>query len=138
MVLPVTKTVTINRSAASVFAFLARGENWPRFAIHNIFSIRPDREGDWIIGTPRGTGRLRLKTTASFGIVDHEFIDAQEGRWEVPARVVPTGNASVFMMTLTKPEPMSEQDFQQGMLLLDEELATLKQLLEASHDEKEM
>jgi hypothetical protein len=131
MVLPVTKTVVINRSPMAVFAFLADGENWPKFAVHNIFSIRPGTEGDWAIETPRGPGRLRLKTTASFGIVDHEFIDPQEGRWEVPARVVSADNRSVFVMTLSKPERMSEQGFQAGLALLDEELVTLKQVLEA-------
>lgn len=135
MISPVTKTVMINRSPQAVFAFLANGENWAKFAVHNILSIRPSTEGDWLIETPRGPGRLRLKTTASLGIVDHEFIDAQEGRWEVPARVVPVGNRegnmSVFMMTLSKPDPVSEHDFQAGMVLLDEELMTLKQLLEA-------
>lgn len=133
MVLPVTKTVVINRSPAEVFAFLADGKNWPRFAIHNVFSAQPGRnEGEWIIDTPRGPGELHLKPVASYGIVDHVFVDAQEGRWNVPARVVPAGEGSVFMMTLTKPEPMTEQDFQKGMTLLDEELATLKRLLEAS------
>lgn len=131
MIVPVTKTVTINCSPMAVFTFLANGENWPKFAVHNILSLRPGSEGDWIIETPRGPGRLRLKTAASFGIVDHEFIDPQEGRWEVPARVVAADNRSVFMMTLSKPERMQEQDFQAGLALLDEELALLKQVLEA-------
>lgn len=126
----VTKSVMIKRSPDEVFAFLANGENWPRFAIHNIYSIRPGEGGDWIMETPRGPGRLHLKTSAASGIVDHEFIDAQEGRWEVPARVVPGGDGAVFMMTLTKPEPMPESDFQAGMELLDDELATLKRILE--------
>ncbi len=130
MIPPVTKSVFINCSPQDVFAFLANGENWPKFAIHNIFAIRPGAEGDWIIETPRGPGRLRLKAVATFGIIDHEFIDAQEGRWEVPARVVAAANGAVFMMTLTKPEPMPESDFYTGMRLLDEEMATLKNLLE--------
>jgi hypothetical protein len=131
MMLPVTKTVTINRSPMTVFAFLADGENWPKFAVHNILSSRPGTQGDWVIETPRGPGRLHLKTAASFGIVDHEFIDPQEGRWEVPARVVSAADRSVFMMTLSKPERMSEQDFQAGLVLVDEELMTLKRVLEA-------
>ncbi|HEU5383757.1 MAG TPA: hypothetical protein VFV38_50810 [Ktedonobacteraceae bacterium] len=131
MMLPVTKTVQINRNPMAVFAFLANGENWPKFAIHNIHSILPGTEGDWVIETPRGPGLLRLKTVASLGIVDHEFIDPQEGRWEVPARVVSASGQAVFMMTLSKPERMSERDFQAGLTLVDEELATLKRVLEA-------
>ena len=131
MVLPVTKTVFINRDPMAVFAFLADGENWPKFVVHNILSIRPGSEGDWVMETPRGPGRLRLKTAASFGIVDHEFIDSQEGRWEVPARVVSADHRSVFMMTLSKPEGMSEQYFQAALAQVDEEMVTLKRVLEA-------
>jgi len=72
-----------------------------------------------------------MKRRCSIGIVDHEFIDPQEGRWEVPVRVVSADNRSVFMMTLSKPERMSEQDFQAGLALVDEELMTLKRVLEA-------
>lgn len=135
MSLPITKTVVINRSPMAVFTFLANGENWPMFAVHNILSIRPSTQGDWIIETPRGPGRLHLKTTASLGIVDHEFIDPQEGCWEVPARVVAANNRAVFMMTLSKPEQMSEQDFQAGLALLDEELAILKRVLETKDEQ---
>jgi hypothetical protein len=126
----VTKSIYIHAQPASVFAFLANGENWPKFAIHNIFSIHPGEEGNWMIETPHGPGQLRLKTHEAYGIVDHEFIDAQEGRWEVPARIVPAGDGAVVMMTLTKPAPMPESDFHVGMTLLDEEFATLKGLLE--------
>lgn len=126
----VTKTIFINARPETVFAFLNQGENWQKFSIHNISSIRPTGEGDWNIETPRGPGRLRLKSNAMFGIVDHEFIDPREGSWKVPARVVPAGEGSVFMMTLTKPDPMSEIAFQDGMTKLDEELATLKQIIE--------
>ncbi len=126
----VTKMIVINREPQAVFAFLADGANWPKFSIHNIFSAQPDERNDWIIETPRGTGLLRLKTNAAFGIVDHEFIDPKEGGWDVPARVVSIGNATAFIATLTKPEQMTENDFQAGMALFDEELTTLKRVLE--------
>lgn len=126
----VTKTIFINASPEAVFAFLNQGENWQKFSIHNIYALRPTGEGDWHIETPRGPGRLRLKTNATFGIVDHEFIDPREGTWKVPARVVPAGDGAVFMMTLTRPTQMPETAFRDGMTKLDEELATLKQLIE--------
>lgn len=126
----VTKTVFINARPETVFAFLNQGENWQKFSIHNIYAIRPTGEGDWNIETPRGPGRLRLKTNATFGIVDHEFIDPREGTWQVPARVVSADDGAVFMMTLTRPTQMPETAFQNGMKKLDEELATLKQLIE--------
>jgi len=131
MIATATKSIAIDRAPADVFAFVADGATWPRWAIHNVRAIQPGADGDWLMETPRGPGRLRLKPNAAFGILDHEFIDAQEGRWEVPARIVAAGGGAVFMLTLVKPPGMTEQGFEAGMLLLDEELATLKQLLEA-------
>lgn len=128
----VTKMVVIDREPQAVFTFLADGANWPKFAIHNIFSAQPGAADDWTIETPRGTGLLRLKTNAAFGIVDHEFIDPKEGGWDVPARVVPIGKAAAFIATLTKPEPMTESAFQTGMALFEEELLILKSILETS------
>ena len=97
------KTVEIQRDPAAVFAFLADGANWPRYAIHNILAISPASEGDWLIETPRGQGRLRLHPDATQGILDHEFIDPREGIWEVAARVVPVGDHALFVMCLPKP-----------------------------------
>ncbi|HET8631370.1 MAG TPA: hypothetical protein VFL91_28445 [Thermomicrobiales bacterium] len=132
----VVKSVELPCSAAAAFAFLADGRNWPRFAIHNIFAIRPGDDGDWLIDTPRGPGRLRLRPDAASGILDHEFIDPREGRWDVPARVVPAGERAIFIMTLTRPTGMAERDFVTGLALLDDELATLQRLLAAPAEDR--
>ena len=62
------------------------------------------------------------------GILDHDFIDPREGRWTVPARVVPTSNGTVFIMTLEKPEGMPGAVFQRGLQELDEELGELARI----------
>lgn len=56
---------------------------------------RPQRPGRpagsggwWLMDTPRGPGRLRIRPDERTGILDQELIDAQEGRWIVPTRVV--------------------------------------------------
>lgn len=131
MIPTATISIAIEREPNAVFAFLSDGANWAQWAIHNIQAIQPGPDGTWAMDTPRGPGRLVLKPEARFGIIDHEFIDAREGRWEVPARVVAAGGGSVFMLTLAKPAGMTEQDFQTGIGLLTDELATLKRLLEA-------
>ena len=127
----ITKSIAIHRAPADVFTFLLDGANWPRWAVHNIRGIRSGPGGTWELDTPRGPGRLALRPEPRFGILDHTFIDTQDGRWDVPARVVVAGGGSVFMLTLTKPEGMAEADFQAGSALLDDELRTLKRLLES-------
>ena len=59
-------------------------------------------------------------------------IDPREGSWAVPARIVPIGpSASVYTITLTKPEGMPTNAFMQGMTLMDDELQKLKDVLES-------
>lgn len=127
---PVTKTVFVNCPARKLFDFLANAENWPRWAVHNILAIRPGSDAWWSMDTPRGPGRLRIMPDERRGILDHEFIDAQEGHWNVPARVVVAGSGSLFMLTLTKPDPMPTELFEFGMKMLDDELQALKRLME--------
>jgi hypothetical protein len=126
---PVTKTVFVKCPAKKLFYFLANAENWPRYAVHNVLAVRPGSDGWWLIDTPRGPGRLRIGPDERTGVLDHEFIDAGEGRWVVPARVVPVGEGSLCVMTFAKPDALPDEAFRHGMRLLDEELETLKRLL---------
>jgi quinol monooxygenase YgiN len=128
---PVNKTVFVQCPAKVLFDFLANAENWPRWAVYNVQAVRPGSGGWWLMDTPRGPGRLRIRPSERTGILDHEFIDAQEGRWMVPARVVAVGDGVLLMMTFINPDALPDEAFRQGMRLLDEELETLKRLLES-------
>jgi hypothetical protein len=129
---PVTKSVFVRCPAKRLFDFLANAENWPRYAVHNVLAIRPGHDGYWVVDTPRGPGRLRIMADERTGVLDHEFIDAREGRWIVPARAVAVGGNSLFMLTLTKPDQVPAEAFDVGMKMLDDELRTLKSLLEGA------
>jgi len=130
-----TKTININCGFDKAYDFLSDPQNWPQFAIHNVLSIEAEsfENGYYRIETPRGTGALKLFCSRELGILDHELIDANEAAWKVPARIVPTEDGCHFMMTFTKPELMPHDLFDQGMLLLDEELAQLKIILETNN-----
>lgn len=127
---PMTKTVFVKCPVKKLFDFLANAENWPRYAIHNVLAVRPGNDGWWLMDTPRGPGRLRIRPDERTGVLDHELIDAGEGRWVVPARVVAVGESALLLMTFAKPGSMPDAMFQIGMKLLDEELETLKAILE--------
>jgi len=128
----VTKYIQFERPVAQAYAFLADPSTMPRWAIHNVNSIRPLGNGRWEMDTPRGKGGLIPHYDESTGILDHEFIDAGEGHWQVAARVVPVNaNESVYMITLNNPGAMPLDAFQRGMELMDEELVALKACIEA-------
>lgn len=127
----VTKYVQIERPVADTFAFLSDPATMPKWAIHNVKAIRPLGDGRWEMETPRGKGALVPHYKDQGGILDHEFLDAGEGRWWVPARAVPVGAAtSVYIITLTRPEGLPEEIFEAGMKLMDDELAALKACVE--------
>jgi ketosteroid isomerase-like protein len=82
--------------------------------------------------TPRGKAILIPHYDKQKGILDHEFIDADEGRWQVTARIVSVGpSESVYIITLPKPDGLLTEMFEAGMRLMDEELAALKKCVES-------
>ncbi len=103
----------------------------PKRPIHNVKAIRSLGQNEWEIQTPSGAGRLIPNYRQTLGILDHEFVDPKEGSWEVSARIVPAGpKNSVYMITLVKPSSMPEETFRQGIPLVEEELQTMRCILD--------
>ena len=126
----VTKTVSIDAPPPKVFAFLADASTWPRWAIVNVKSINK-ADGDWWeMQTPAGKARLRIRPQEHLGILDHDFV-APDAKWTVPARVVPNGTGTLFMITFFQPPTFTDEFFDQQTALVDKELATLKSILES-------
>lgn len=132
MTMSATKTIQIERSAAESYAFVANPATMPQWAIHNVKAIRRLESGRWEMETPRGKAILIPHYDKHKGILDHEFIDAGEGRWQVTARIVSVGpSESVYIITLPKPDRLPVEMFEAGMRLMDEELAALKRCIES-------
>jgi hypothetical protein len=121
----VTKSIPLPCSPQAAWKLLADGGQWPRWAIRNVLASQPVGEDRWEIQTPRGPGVLHIRGVEDSGILDHDFIDPIEGKWTVPARVVPTSTGSVFIMTLEKSAGMPHDAFERGLKDLDDELAQL-------------
>jgi hypothetical protein len=124
----VTKSIPLPCSPQAAWMLLADGGQWPNWAIRNVLASKPVGESRWEIQTPRGPGVLEIRGVEAYGILDHDFIDPKEGKWTVPARVVPTSTGSVFIMTLEKPAGMPEEAFERGLKGLDDELTQLARL----------
>ncbi|HUB96883.1 MAG TPA: hypothetical protein VL993_13255, partial [Stellaceae bacterium] len=75
--------------------------------------------------------RLRMRADARHGILDHDFVDPQAS-WTVPARVIRNGDGTEFMITFFQPPGFTDAFFDEQIKLVDIELATLKDLLEAA------
>ena len=127
----ITKTVSIAAPPARVFAFLAEAANWLRWAIVNVKSVKPAAGDWWEMETPAGKARLRLRPNAALGTLDHDF-QAPDASWTVPARVVPNGDGSEFMITFFQPPSFTREFFEEQAALVDRELAQLKLLMESA------
>ena len=128
----ITKTVNIQTSPERVWEFINDLSNWPRWAIHNVFSATPGPDGYWLMEGPRGTQHVKMRSNKAFGILDQDFNDPVEGHWMVPCRVVAGNEGAHFMMSFTKPAEMPDEPFYQAVELIEQEMATLKQILESS------
>src|SRR5215831_2232107 len=125
----VTKSVTIDRPVAEVYAFLANGVNWPRWAIINVLTAAAsDEPGWWKITTAQGPGEIRIHADEITGVVDHDFRDDTGSVWTVPARVIPNGRGADFLMTFIQPAELDDDEFNQQLAPIDTEFATLKKV----------
>ncbi len=126
----VTKTIAVAAAPDKVFAYVADGGHWPKWASKTFKSAKADKPGIWSMDTPRGTATLTIKADAASGVIDHTLRDGA-GTLHVPGRVVGAGGGAVLMMTFTKPSHQSESQFSLDMRQVDDELAALKRILES-------
>jgi hypothetical protein len=131
----VTKSITIDRRAGDVHAFLADAANWPQWAIINVLAIEPGDEPEWwTMTTAEGPAEIRIHADATSGVLDHDFRgdpDDPTAVATVPARVVANGRGAEFLMTIFQPPELDDEEFDRQIALLETELAMLKRVLEA-------
>ncbi len=125
----ITKSVDLRASAEQVFDFLNNPENWPKWAVVNMKSVEPATGGWYDTETRQGNGQLKMLSNKSLGILDHVWKDPQAS-WIVPARVVPNGDGSTFMMTFFQPPVLDDKAFDAAAKEVETELAKLKEILE--------
>jgi hypothetical protein len=125
----ITKSVDLHVSPERAFEFLSDLENWPKWAIVNMRSVKPTADGWCDTETRQGKGQLKMMANKELGLLDHLWKDPQAS-WTVPARVVPNGNGSTFLMTFFQPPVLDDSAFDAAAREVDTELNKLKEILE--------
>ena len=87
-------------------------------------------DGWWSFTGPHGKSRLKFNENKSRGILDHQYID-EESTWNVPMRVVASGNFSEVIITLNKPDELTNDQFDQRMSEMEEMVITMKNIIES-------
>jgi hypothetical protein len=90
-----------------------------------------NNDDSWSFSTPRGNANLKFKQNKTFGILDHLYSD-DEASWDVPMRVVSSGDASEVIITITKPEIITDEQFDERMKEIEILFKNLKAIIEKS------
>jgi len=87
-------------------------------------------DGWWSFSGPHGKSRLKFDENKSLGILDHKYID-EESSWNVPMCVVASGDFSEIVITLNKPDELTDDQFDQRMAEMEEMVVTMKNIIES-------
>ena len=126
-------SVSIQRSAAEAYEFLALPENFPRWASGLGASLR--RAGaDWIAETAEGPATVRFTERNSRGVLDHSVTLPRGGSVYVPLRVIESGNGCELVLTLFRLPGMSEEKFVADAAWVMRDLQAAKRILEGREE----
>ncbi|MCI0554456.1 MAG: SRPBCC family protein [Anaerolineae bacterium] len=120
-----THSVTLNVPYDKAFDYLSDWRNQPQWAINFVKGIR--QEGEQIImTTPFGDRPIQWRTNRDLGTIDIVF----PGESVLPTRLTAIGDSLVYTFTFSVPANLPDEEFRAGQHGMDEELQTLKRILE--------
>ena len=123
-------SVHIARRPTEVYAFASDPRNLPRWAA-GLARSEVRRDGDeWIADAPFGKVRVRFVQRNSFGVMDHDVKLESGVIIHNPMRVGFNGEGSEFVFTLIRQSGMSDGQFAKDKAAVENDLKTLKDLLE--------
>ena len=88
-------------------------------------------DGWWSFTGPHGKSKLKFNENKHLGILDHKYVD-EESVWDVPMRVVSNGDYSEILITLNKPNELSDEKFNKRVEEIGELVNNMKQIIESS------
>jgi hypothetical protein len=86
--------------------------------------------GWWLFTGPYGKSMLKFNENKSLGILDHQYVD-EESSWDVPMRVVSNGDVSEVLITLNKPDEITDEQFDLRVEELSGMFNSMKNIIES-------
>ena len=125
--MPRSRTITITVKKKTGDAFDAILQLPPKM----MPDAKINDEGWWSFTGPHGKSKLKFNENKSLGILDHKYVD-EESVWDVPMRVVSNGDYSEILITLNKPDELSDEQFNKRVEEIGELVNNMKQIIESS------
>ena len=89
-----------------------------------------NENGWWSFTGPHGQSKLKFNENKSLGILDHQYID-EESSWDVPMRVVSSGDFSEVVITLNKPDELTDEQFNKRVSEIGDMVISMKNIIES-------
>jgi hypothetical protein len=124
-----TRTIAIAAPPETVLGVVGDARRLPEWAPAFARTVRRDGEG-WIVDNGDTEFPIRLRVAAEYGTVD--VLAATEPPRGAFARVIPSGEGSEFLFSLSFPEGTEEAAVAAQMQTVEAELRTVRTLSEAS------
>jgi hypothetical protein len=87
-------------------------------------------DGWWFFTGPHGKSQLKFNENKPLGILNHQYVD-EESSWNVPMKVVSSGDFSEVVITLNKPDELTDDQFDQRVSEIGEMVVTMKNIIES-------
>lgn len=126
----VMKVMITESDVTKVFDFFENVKNMETGGA--LKSIRKNENGWWTCDSPVGKAKIKITyNNRELGILDHVFV-VNGIEWKVHVRIVPNHNGSTTTWILTRPDELSEEEFEAQLSGFDSEIAGWKSALSVS------
>ena len=89
-----------------------------------------NNDGWWSFTGPFGKAKLKFNENKSLGVLDHQYID-ETSTWNVPMKVVSSGDSSEIVITLNKPDTLTDVQFDERVSEIIEMFNNMKKIIES-------
>jgi hypothetical protein len=86
--------------------------------------------GWWLFTGPYGKSMLKFNENKSLGILDHQYVD-EKSSWNIPMRVVSNGDVSEVLITLNKPDEITDEQFDLRVEEISAMFNSMKNIIES-------
>lgn len=123
-------SIFIDRPPAIVYELASDPRNLPLWAAGLARSdVRQERD-HWVADSPMGKVEIRFAPENCYGVLDHDVTLESGVTVHNPMRVVRNGDGSEVVFTLYQQPGMSDEALAKDRAAVEEDLRTLKELLE--------
>lgn len=126
-----TVSVSINRKASDVYAYLSDPQHFPQWAPGFALSVEATEQPDtWIVETAIGQAMVRFVGKNDLGVVDHYVQLPAVPEIYSPMRVLANNEGAEVIFTVFRLAGMTAEQFAADAKTVQSDLDNLKSLLE--------